>query len=421
MNITLPCLQGELENITLVHWAFNGQNLSSSPARQVVPGPSLFLPSVYYNDSGRYSCHSGGRLLSSLRLMVEEPPQEPNITCFRRSLAKDIFCEWRTSHLMSIRTKAKLWVRKTFVGVNHTEQQCRYYTKSRKFSCRIGGLNDDNTFFLLVSICIVNLAGALRSHTYISTDILLKPDSPVDVVVNAMENNPNQLFVTWRKPPSWGSLFYRLQFQLRYRAEASRIYEVHLLTDLTSYTISDALPGLCHTVQVRAQEEFGLGSWSEWSREAFGTPWTEPRDPESEATSDISEVPFHYEILSTIKPWETPEFPQITNKPAVEDAAAPVPLYTFLIMAATVTVGLALVVGVIVRYRKKWGTSPSGEEKPGSVPPHSLTLLAPEPPLSSSPLLSPPASPFSESSVDSPSILDHSPYDVSNADYFLLP
>ena len=29
-----------------------------------------------------------------------------------------------------------------------------------------------------------------------------------------------------------------------------------------------------HVVQVRAQEEFGHGAWSEWSREAVGTPWT---------------------------------------------------------------------------------------------------------------------------------------------------
>lgn len=39
-------------------------------------------------------------------------------------------------------------------------------------------------------------------------------------------------------------------------------------------TISDAWKGLRHVVQLRAREEFGHGSWSTWSPEASGTPWT---------------------------------------------------------------------------------------------------------------------------------------------------
>lgn len=39
-------------------------------------------------------------------------------------------------------------------------------------------------------------------------------------------------------------------------------------------TISDAWKGLRHVVQLRAREEFGHGSWSPWSPEASGTPWT---------------------------------------------------------------------------------------------------------------------------------------------------
>lgn len=38
--------------------------------------------------------------------------------------------------------------------------------------------------------------------------------------------------------------------------------------------IRDAWRGTRHVVQVRAQEEFGHGAWSEWSQEAVGTPWT---------------------------------------------------------------------------------------------------------------------------------------------------
>lgn len=40
------------------------------------------------------------------------------------------------------------------------------------------------------------------------------------------------------------------------------------------YEIPDAWSGLRHVVQLRAQEEFGNGRWSEWSQEVMGTPWT---------------------------------------------------------------------------------------------------------------------------------------------------
>lgn len=39
-------------------------------------------------------------------------------------------------------------------------------------------------------------------------------------------------------------------------------------------TITDAIRGLTHVVQIRMQEEFGNGQWSQWSPEVRGTPWT---------------------------------------------------------------------------------------------------------------------------------------------------
>lgn len=38
--------------------------------------------------------------------------------------------------------------------------------------------------------------------------------------------------------------------------------------------IHDAWSGMRHVVQLRAQEEFGHGLWSEWSQEVTGIPWT---------------------------------------------------------------------------------------------------------------------------------------------------
>ncbi|XP_063172891.1 interleukin-6 receptor subunit alpha [Candoia aspera] len=419
-NITLPCPEGELGNRTLLCWKFEGRPLSSPPAGWDSPNASLFLPSVHHNHSGSYSCSKGSRRLHTLRLIVEEPPQVPDFACFRRSLVKDILCEWRPSSPVSPHTKASLWVQR-FMGENHAGQQCRYYSRSQKFFCRIQGLNNEEDVLLLVSICVANLAGTARGQKSFHIDILLRPDPPANVRVSAVEKEPHKLHVTWKNPHSWGTKYYHLQFQLRYRVVMSSMFsEVHLKHGMTSYTIVDAVQNFPHIIQVRGREEFDHGNWSEWSRENIGVPWSDPQDSQPETTLYSSEVPFYPHSASTFTP--TISVPSgHTDKPIVGEDAVAVPLHVFLIMAVTITLGLALVVVVLTRCRKKWGIPPFGEIKPSPGPSYSLTPLSPEPPMSTSPLLSPPTSPFSESSIDSPRTPDHSPYNVSNADYFLLP
>ncbi|KAL8184548.1 UNVERIFIED_CONTAM: hypothetical protein K2H54_020009 [Gekko kuhli] len=407
-NITLPCLEGELENTTVVHWRLNGQNISTLRGRLVEEGSRLLLPPVYDNNSGLYTCHAGGRVLRSVRLLVEEPPQVPNFTCFRRSVTKDILCEWKPSRQLSPHTKARLWVGKGFMGGNQTEQQCRYYSRSQKVTCRVAVTHHDEDTYLRMTMCVANTAGTATSdQKYYKIGDLVKPDPPENVVVTPVEKAPRKLLVTWRYPSSWGSKIYHLQFQLRYRADISRTYSEVSRLEVTSQVIDDALQNRLHRVQVRAREEFDYGAWK-------------PPEPESETTaSHIPKVPDDYHFV-TSNVSTTPEFPIDSEKPAVE-VAVDMSLHTFLIPAVTVILGLALVVGIVIRYRKKWWLPSSGEAKPKAIPSYSLVPLGSGPPLSLSPLLSPPASPVSESSVDSPRILGNSPYDISNADYFLLP
>ncbi|XP_039219548.1 interleukin-6 receptor subunit alpha isoform X2 [Crotalus tigris] len=425
-NVTLPCLEGELGNHTPVFWKFEKRPVSSSsspPAEWDTSRTSLFLPSVHRNHSGSYSCSQDSRVLGAHRLIVEEPPKAPDFTCFRRSLVKDILCEWRTFFPVSPHTKARLWVQR-FIGGNHTEQQCRYYSRSGKFLCRVQGLNNEEDGLLLVSVCVANLAGTARSHRSFHADVLLKPDPPANVQVRPLEKEPHKLHVTWRNPNSWGSKYYHLQFQLRYWVENSKTFsEVHVNHGVTSYTIVDALQNLPHIIQVRGREEFDHGNWSEWSRENVGIPWSDCQDCKPETTHHPSEVPFDPDLFSTFRPTIS-ETSSHSEKPLVveEEEAVGVPLHVFLIMAVSITLGLALAVGVLTRYHKKWGILPFGEMKPNPVPPsYALTPMSPEPPMSASPLLSPPTSPLSESSIDSPRTPDQGPYDVSNADYFLLP
>lgn len=58
----------------------------------------------------------------------------------------------------------------------------------------------------------------------------VQPDPPVNVTVTPVARNPRWLSVTWQDAPSWNSHFYRLQFELRYRAEKSKAFTTLLVS-----------------------------------------------------------------------------------------------------------------------------------------------------------------------------------------------
>ncbi|KAG6923536.1 interleukin 6 receptor, partial [Chelydra serpentina] len=112
-----------------------------------------------------------------------------------------------------------------FTGENATEQRCRYFPKVEKFTCRIAVPPSEDDTFLRVSVCVSNGVGSAASQDQvISANRVLKPDPPVNVLVDPVESAPQKLRVNWMYPPSWDSRFYRLHFQVRYRAELSQSY-----------------------------------------------------------------------------------------------------------------------------------------------------------------------------------------------------
>ncbi|NXI71169.1 IL6RA protein, partial [Anseranas semipalmata] len=100
-NVTLTCGAEGLPNDT-VSWRMGNRELAA--------GNALLLRRLQREDSGLYGCYAGGRALRTLRLLVEEPPETPRVSCYRRSHDKDVLCEWRLRGEPPPGTRAMLWV-----------------------------------------------------------------------------------------------------------------------------------------------------------------------------------------------------------------------------------------------------------------------------------------------------------------------
>ncbi|NXV21720.1 IL6RA protein, partial [Cepphus grylle] len=109
-NVTLTCWDKGPANVT-VSWQVEERGAAAGGrSRRLAEGNALLLRHLRYEDSGRYSCSVGGRPLRSLRLLVEEPPETPRVSCYRRSHDKDVLCEWPQRAKPSPGTRAMLWV-----------------------------------------------------------------------------------------------------------------------------------------------------------------------------------------------------------------------------------------------------------------------------------------------------------------------
>ncbi|NXJ99904.1 IL6RA protein, partial [Corythaixoides concolor] len=112
-NVTLTCGdEGPPANGT-VSWRVEERGPAAAAGghgRRLPDGNVLLLRHLRHEDSGRYSCSAGGRPLRSLRLLVEEPPETPRVSCYRRSHDKDVLCEWPVRAKPSPGTRAMLWV-----------------------------------------------------------------------------------------------------------------------------------------------------------------------------------------------------------------------------------------------------------------------------------------------------------------------
>ncbi|NXH15644.1 IL6RA protein, partial [Bucco capensis] len=110
-NVTLSCLAEEPRNVT-VSWQLEERGGGGGGGSRLLlaQGNTLVLRKLRAEDSGRYSCSVGGQPQRSLQLLVEDPPETPRVTCYRRSHDKDLLCEWPLRAKPSPGTRAMLWL-----------------------------------------------------------------------------------------------------------------------------------------------------------------------------------------------------------------------------------------------------------------------------------------------------------------------
>ncbi|XP_042637941.1 interleukin-6 receptor subunit alpha [Orycteropus afer afer] len=425
-NVTLTCPGVEPGDNATVHWLLRNQVIGSDHSRWTNMGRKLLLKSVQLSDSGNYSCYRDGSPAGTVPLLVEVPPEVSQLSCFQKSPISSVWCEWSPHSTPSPTTKAMLVVRKfSQKKLEDFQEPCQYSQEWQKFSCQLKVPEGDGSLYM-VSLCVANSVGRnfSRIQTFKGLSIL-QPDPPVNITVTTVVRKPHRLSVTWHAPPSWNSNYYQLQFELRYRAEVSKTFTTEIVKEYQNrFVIYDAWRGMRHVVQIRAQEEFGHGLWSEWSQEVTGTPWIDSKTPRTQ-----TEVTSSTQVSTTKEDGDVntpPMYPtNATSLPVQDSSSEPLPI--FLVAGGSLAFATLLCVVIVLRFRKTLKLRALKEGKMSMHPPYTLGQLVPERPKPTPvlvPLISPPVSP---SSLESDNTLGHSrpdardpqsSYDISNRDYF---
>ncbi|XP_021014224.1 interleukin-6 receptor subunit alpha isoform X1 [Mus caroli] len=415
-TVTLICPGKEAAGNVTIHWVYSG----SQNREWTTTGNTLVLRDVQLSDTGDYLCSLNDHLVGTVPLLVDVPPEEPKLSCFRKNPLVNAICEWHPSSTPSPTTKAVLFAKKinTTNGKSDFQMPCQYSQQLKSFSCQVEILEGDKVYHI-VSLCVANSVGSKSSHNEAFHSLkMVQPDPPANLVVSAIPGRPRWLKVSWQHPESWDPSFYLLQFQLRYRPVWSKEFTV-LLLPVAQYqcVIHDALRGVKHVVQVRGKEELDLGQWSEWSPEVTGTPWiAEPRttpagilwNPTQVSVEDYANREDQYEGST-----------EATSVLAPVQESSSMSLPTFLVAGGSLVFGLLLCVFIILRLKQKWKSEAEKESKTTSPPPPPYSLGPLKPTFLLVPLLTPHSS-GSENTV-SHSCLGvrdaQSPYDNGNRDY----
>ncbi|XP_055760786.1 uncharacterized protein LOC129838093 isoform X2 [Salvelinus fontinalis] len=346
-------------------WRLNGRPLIGGVVVLGRRGATLTLPSLEVGDSGNYSCHRGGKLVSSLRVSVAVPPERPKLSCYKRSPSSKIRCDWTASQPVTPVPQCYLLLRKGLSG-SFSRVNCSYSALLSRCWCAIGHQEKESREPHLAYLCVTNTAGNTTSPLLDFTPLdIIKPDPPSSVVVRGVEGQEKRLRVSWAVPHSWKERdrYHELLYELRYHTMPHGT-QIKGTTTARFYTIADALSGVQYLIQLRAKEEFD-GHWSEWSTAVFANTWTAPVPT---AFSDLSPVMDYTDY--------TDSGSGMTEETSVSESRGDVEVWPHVlwVVASCVLLSITLLSAYLYRHRERfmsklWRLSPVSSSPACPSPP----------------------------------------------------
>lgn len=163
-TVTLICPGKEAAGNATIHWVYSG----SQSREWTTTGNTLVLRAVQVNDTGDYLCFLDDHLVGTVPLLVDVPPEEPKLSCFRKNPLVNAFCEWHPSSTPSPTTKAVMFAKKinTTNGKSDFQVPCQYSQQLKSFSCEVEILEGDKVYHI-VSLCVANSVGSRSSHNVV--------------------------------------------------------------------------------------------------------------------------------------------------------------------------------------------------------------------------------------------------------------
>ncbi|XP_067365183.1 interleukin-6 receptor subunit alpha isoform X2 [Channa argus] len=240
-------------------------------------GAVLFLSSVRLIDSGNYTCHHRGRETFTVKVIVADPPEDPSLSCYKKSPSSKIRCEWVPQKPVTKLPNCYLiWNKRP--AETFSRLQCSYSNSLSRYWCTLNHNEDELRILHTAYLCVTSITGNATSHLLSFTPFsILKPDPPSGVNVQQVEGYERVMRVTWYSPVSWKSQdsYFKLIYELRYKPLESSLNDEQTKTSNSqrSDIITDLIPGVEYLIQVRTREEYD-GHWSDWSTPVIGRSWT---------------------------------------------------------------------------------------------------------------------------------------------------
>ncbi|XP_077432809.1 interleukin-6 receptor subunit alpha [Vanacampus margaritifer] len=272
------------------HWDWDGFVSGKS-------GTRLSVTSARPRDSGNYTCQHRGRTMFTLKVIVADPPEVPNLSCSKKSPSSKIRCDWTPQKLLTLHTNCYLLINKRPSDKFH-RAQCSFSSQWSRCWCVLEHNEDERRTLHTAYLCVTNMAGNATSAVVSFIPLgILKPDPPSAVSVRQEVGHETRMRVIWTVPASWKSQdnYYKLVYELKYQPVGSSpsSMQLKLIKGHRSFTITDAIPGVEYMIQLRTQEEFD-GLWSDWSAPVYGSSWIDSKTEEPIAllNEDLMNITF---------------------------------------------------------------------------------------------------------------------------------